>query len=254
MKDKFIEFFSRYVHSILSLAFFMLAWQALIPFFKKELFFSTPLNILHEGFELIVSGYLAPHLMFSLGVLLVGFLAALILGIISGIILGLHAWLRSFLNPYVYLLNTTPLIAIMPLLIIWFGIGISSKIFIVFLMAFVPILISTIEGIKNVDASRISMARSFGAGTFEIIKSVMFLDALPFIISGARIAIGRSLIGLVLSEAFGSGKGIGYLVSFYGITFQTSRLMFIVFLFFFLAFVANMAVFALEKKMLRYRN
>ncbi|HEY1242530.1 MAG TPA: ABC transporter permease, partial [Bryobacteraceae bacterium] len=121
-------------------------------------------------------------------------------------------------------LYATPRIAMIPLIIIWFGIGMWSKVFIVFLSAFFPILINTIGGIKATDADLLRAARAFCASDWQIFTTLAIPGAVPFILTGVRQGVALGLIGVVVGEMFGGSEGIGFRVAYGGQTFATDTL------------------------------
>jgi NitT/TauT family transport system permease protein len=124
------------------------------------------------------------------------------------------------LDPLISALYATPLVAISPILILSLGIGPASKVAIVFMMAVFPILINTTVGIKSTETDLIEAARSFGASRFDIFRLVLLPSALPFIVAGFRLGIGKGLVGIFIGELFGAREGLGYLISVSGQTFD----------------------------------
>jgi ABC-type nitrate/sulfonate/bicarbonate transport system permease component len=224
-------FFRNKSISLMSIFGFLALWE-LVSFREliDPLFIGRPSQILLELFSLFSSGFIYEHIIYSGQALLLGLLLALVLGILGGIALGSNKKIYSAVSPFVYAIQATPIIAILPLIIIWLGIGIQAKVAIIFAMAFVPIIIASIEGVRAVDSSYLDMARSFGATRIFIIKKIVIYDILPILFSGIKIAMGRGVIGLIVAEFFGLGRGLGYLVSFYGSTLQTDKLMAIIIL------------------------
>ena len=117
--------------------------------------------------------------------------------------------LNAMIDPFITAFNATPRLVFLPLLMLWFGIGIWSKVAVVFLGALFPLLINTYEGVRNADKLLINVVRSFGAGEWDIARLVVVPNSLPFIIVGLRLAIGRAVLGVVVSEFFGSQDGLG---------------------------------------------
>lgn len=217
--------------SVFSVLIFLALWQAASLINPKLLIFiSSPARILAEGLELVSRGNFWVHVTASLTAFSLGFFPAVILAVAAGLVIGYYKKIFAAFKPHVFVLSSLPMAALAPLFIIWFGIGLAAKAAIVFLMALPPVLVNTIDGTKNADKELIKMAKSFGAGDLTVLKNVIFFSALPFIFSGSRLAVGRAVIGLVISEVFGYGKGLGFLVSFYGSTFQVGRLMFVIML------------------------
>ena len=117
--------------------------------------------------------------------------------------------LNAMFDPFITAFNATPRLVFLPLLMLWFGIGLWSKVAIVFLGALFPLLINTYEGVRNADKLLINVVRSFGASEWDIARLVVVPNSLPFIIVGLRLAIGRAVLGVVVAEFFGSQDGLG---------------------------------------------
>jgi ABC-type nitrate/sulfonate/bicarbonate transport system permease component len=231
-------------------------WQVLAD--KQVLnqaFTSSPSNIYHSAIE-----YLGPHgtgwgdLAASGQEFAWGFLLAIGVGLPLGILAGWHGFLDALMNPFVVFFNNSPRIAFAPLFVIWFGLGITSKIAVVFLSAVLPIMISARGGVKTVDSSLVSMARAYGASDFHILRTVVLPGTVPSISSGIRISIGQALLGVVLAEYIASTKGLGYaLVSAAG-TFNTDRLFVVVIVIALLGVVASTLLGIVERYFERWRT
>ena len=179
----------------------------------------SPVDVVEGFYDLIVTGlppgyYLQWHLLASLERVLVGFAFALVLAVPLGILMG---WSRGFdtvMDPLVEVVRPVPPLAWLPLAVIWFGIGIFSAAFMIFLGAFFPILLNTITGVKSVDPHLVEAARTLGARRRAILLRVLTPGAMPFIITGVRIGIGIGWMTLVAAEMTGvkSGYGLGYMI------------------------------------------
>ncbi len=191
----------------------------------NPLFISYPTQIYSAAYELFSTGFIFGHLWISGQEFVMGYVAAVFVGIFIGMLIGWYRVAYSFLNPFITALYTTPLLALMPLFILWLGIGLESKVLVVFLGSLFPILINTMMGMKSVDVSYVKVARSFGANDLKVFQTVAIPFSMPFILAGLRLAVGRALLGVVLGEFYGARGGIGYLLTLYGATFQTDRLM-----------------------------
>ena len=243
-----------YLISIFSIFIFIILWQ-LIGQLKiiDPLFIGSPVQIAKEIIDFFISGEIYPHLLASFQAFVIGLILAILIGVTGGLAVGLKDNLYNFISPYLFALHSTPKIALMPLIIIWFGIGFKAKITLIFLMSVIPIIVSTVDSAKTIDSSLIKMAHSFKASNSFVIKTIIFYGSLPYIISGIRIAVGRAFIGLVVAEFFGLGIGLGYLISFYGATFQTNRLMAIIVLIVIFNFlIVNVIIYFIEKKVIKW--
>lgn len=245
----------KYYLSIISILVFFVLWEIVARLnLISPLFISSPSKIYKAGSVLVLSGEIFPHVWISLKAYFMGFFAGIVLGVSGGLVIGYNRYLYKIFLPYVLALNSLPTIAIIPLVIIWFGIGIQAKIIIVLLMTVKPILINTINAVINTDKNMIKMAKSFGASHYQILSGIVFFSALPFVFSSLQMAIGRGITGLVVGEMFGYGKGLGFLVSFYGNTFQTPRLMFVVMILLVISLTISRIVYAIERKVIKWRS
>jgi ABC-type nitrate/sulfonate/bicarbonate transport system permease component len=152
-----------------------------------------------------------------------GYSLALIAGVTIGLTMGWFRRVNYVLEPFVSALYATPSVALLPLFIIWFGIGINSKIAVVFAGALFPMLISTFSGMRALDPNMVKCARSFGARDWQIFKTIAIPGSIPFIITGLRLGVGRALIGVVVGELYAATAGVGYLITVAGATFQTDK-------------------------------
>ena len=191
---------------------------------------SSPEAVLNSEIELFATGAIFPHLFQSLSEVIVGLTLAIFLGVLFGFIIGRFSRLEKVVHPLVYALYSTPAIAIFPLILIWLGFSLWTKVAIVFLASFFPIVINTTAAVKNLDPNFIRLAKSFEAYDFDIFKSITLPSSLPFIISGIRIAVPRSITGMVVAEFFASNAGLGHLISYFGATFQTEKFLAVVFI------------------------
>jgi NitT/TauT family transport system permease protein len=200
-------------------------WQAIWSYthWISPLFFSGPSAIVKAFWVFLTQENLLSDLAFSGKNFAIGFSLALVTGVAFGVTVGWYRRLRLILDPFLNALYAAPRVAMMPLIIMWFGIGMWSKVFIVFLSAFFPILINTAAGIRNLDRDLLRAARAFCASDWQIFKTLAIPGSVPFILTGVRQGVGVGLIGLVVGEMLGSSEGVGYMVVYGGQTFQTDR-------------------------------
>jgi len=209
----------------ISVSAFLMAWEwAGTSGAINPLLSSSPSRI-WTTFLQLAQGGLARDFIISGTEFLYGFGLAVLIGIPLGILTGWYRPLESILDPFIAIFNATPGVALMPLIIIWFGIGEPSKVAVIFLGAIFAILLSTITGVKNLDASLITAAQSFGASSFQIFRTVALPGTVPFMLSGIRLGLGHALIGIVVGELYGASGGIGYLIAVAGMTFQTDKVL-----------------------------
>src|SRR5687767_4634905 len=173
---------------------------------------------------LLSSGKLLANLSMSLTTLAIGFCLAVLVGVVVWLLLGRFRAVEHILDLYVNALMSAPTTAFVPVLILWFGLGIESRIAVVFLFAVFVIIINTMTGVKQVDTILVDMARSFGAREREIFFKIMLPAALPAIMAGLRLGIGRAVKGMVTAEMLLTLTGIGAMIMQYGSSFATGSL------------------------------
>ncbi len=222
-------FYQRYEGTILGGGAVLIVigiWQAIWSYtdWISPLFFSGPSAIAKQFWISLTQGNLLADLAFSGKNFAIGFAIALVSGVVLGVIVGWYRRIRLIADPFLNALYAAPRIAMMPLIIIWFGIGMWSKVFIVFLSAFFPILVNTVAGIRNMDRDLLRAARAFCASDWQIFKTLAIPGSVPFILTGVRQGVAVGLIGVVVGEMLGSSEGIGFMVAYGGQTFQTDTL------------------------------
>jgi ABC-type nitrate/sulfonate/bicarbonate transport system permease component len=200
-------------------------WQALWSAGKiSPLFLSGPSAIVKQFVYGLRHGTLLSDLAYSGTNFAVGFALALVTGVVLGVILGWYRRARLIFDPFMNALYATPRIAMVPMIIIWFGVGMGSKIFIVFITAFFAILINTVAGVRNIDPDLLRAARAYCASDWQIFTTLALPGSVPFILTGIRQGVALGLIGVVVGEMFGGSRGIGFMVAYGGQTFATDTL------------------------------
>jgi NitT/TauT family transport system permease protein len=203
---------------------FVIVWQ--IVAFRRvmpELFLPGPIDIGNALGAYIAKGQIWPDMWISGQELLYGFGLSILFGLPLGMLMGWYRRLNQALDPFVTFFYTIPRIALTPLLIIWFGIGINSKIAVVFLGAIFAILINTAAGVRNLDPALIKAARSFGASDAQLFRTIVLPGSVPFILTGFRLGLGHALTGVVVGELIAAQAGVGLMIATAGATFQTSK-------------------------------
>lgn len=228
------------------------AWEAYGRLgFIDPLFFSYPSEIARALLGL-ARGPLATDLKVS-GIEFAVGLALASLGIPAGVLIGSIERLRLTLDPLINGLYATPVLALTPLFVLWFGIGIASKIAIVALMAFFPLIINSIEGVATVDPRLLRAARSFGARRRHLYVDVILPSVVPFVVTGLRLAIGRAIMGVVIGEFIAAVDGIGYRIQQAAGVFDTSRYLAGVAVLIVAAIALNLLLKAAERRLATWR-
>src|SRR5438876_1765982 len=189
----------------------------------NPLFLSYPSAIARAFVQLLGAGEFQRQALGSLQVFAVGLSFALVLGIAVGLLMGRYRLAEYLLDPYVYALDATPRVALIPLLLLWFGLGNSSKIAIVFLSGLFPVLMNTFSGVRTVSANLVDIGRAYGAGEGKIFSKIILPAALPFVMAGIRLAVGRALFGIITAEMFTAVTGMGALLIRYSSALATDK-------------------------------
>ena len=235
----------------------LLVWQFLpdlVPMKAgTKLFFAVPSQVAGTLWDMFATGMIWAPLGVSASAFAIGLTLAIIVGLPLGVLLGRSVTLNAMLDPFITAFNATPRLVFLPLLMLWFGIGMWSKVAVVFLGAVFPLLINTYEGVLNSDRLLVNVVRSFGANEWDIARLVVVPNALPFIVVGLRLAIGRAVLGVVVSEFFGSQDGLGVVMVRAASEFKVNIVFAGLIVFAALSLVMTSLVKLLEDRMTRWR-
>jgi NitT/TauT family transport system permease protein len=205
---------------------FLLFWEAAFRFeWVNPIFISSPINIAAAAQDVFASTQFRADLMTSATEFVVGYLMAIAVGIPFGLAVGWSRRLYFAFSPFIHTLNTIPRITLLPIIIIWFGIGIWSKIIVVFLGAVIPILINTYAGVRTSEERFMRVARSFSASPGRIFRTIVLPGTVPFIFTGLKYGSGRALLGVIVGELYAATAGIGYFIASAGNSFQTDKML-----------------------------
>jgi ABC-type nitrate/sulfonate/bicarbonate transport system permease component len=204
------------------LALILIIWQIVGPFINP-IFFTYPSKIAVAFYTLTINGDLPYYLAQSLEVMFYGLASAIIVGIPLAVAMARVRWLDWALDFPINALYATPLVALVPLLVLWFGIYLKAKIIVVFLFAVFPILINTYQGVRECDKNMLEVARSFRSSEWRVWQDVLLPFALPYIAAGIRLAIGRGLVGMVIAEFYTTISGLGFMITRYANNFEMDK-------------------------------
>ncbi len=229
------------------------AWQlAVVSGLLSTRILPAPSAVLSAVWELLRSGEIWTHLAISGWRAGIGFAIGGGLGLLLGFITGLSKWGERFLDSSVQMIRNVPHLALIPLVILWFGIDESAKIFLVALGTLFPIYLNTYHGIRNVDPALVEMARSYGLSGFSLFRQVILPGALPSILVGVRFALGFMWLTLIVAETISSSAGIGYLAMNAREFLQTDVVVLAILLYAVLGKLADVAARTLERIWLRW--
>jgi ABC-type nitrate/sulfonate/bicarbonate transport system permease component len=202
---------------------FLFVWEAVVRWGGvSPLFLSSPSAVAARLFKVFAEGTIWPSVFATANVAAWGAFLSVVVGVPVGVLMGRSKLVRDTLEPFIMAMSSAPIVAFLPLLIIWLGIGATSKIALVFIGAVFVIVINTETGVRQIDYRLIETARSFMATELDILTKIVAPGALPFIIAGVRLAIARVLIMVVVAEFYAATVGIGYLIFQAGSQYDTT--------------------------------
>lgn len=212
----------RFWIGVCSVFFLVSAWELTLTYiFPVNPFFFTKPTLIATAFkEQLLGTKLWHDLAVSSQAFIWGFSLAIILGIPVGLIMGWRRRVEYALDPFLTALYASPLVALAPLFIIIFGVGVTGKAALVFLLSVFPFIFNTFAGVKSTDSLLINVIRSFGGKEKDLYLKVILPSTIPYIIAGARIAIGRGLVGIIVGEFYAASEGIGFAISQAGDTYR----------------------------------
>ena len=224
-RESFVERYRKPLLGALAVVLFFTAWQAVYLFIPLDtLFMSKPSLILAALVELARDGELWSDLAVSAVPFVYGFVAATVVGVALGIVMGWRVRVGYALDPMMTVFYASPLVALAPLLIIFFGVGVSGKAIIIFLLAVFPFIFNAYAGVRAVDRLLINVVRSLGGTEKDLYLKVIVPGVLPYLVAGARIAVGRGLVGVLVGEFFAASEGIGYAIAKFGDLFALDKM------------------------------
>lgn len=200
------------------------AWE-IVGRLVNPLLFAPPSAVARAAVDVIGSGELWRYLKVSLKVFAIGMSLGTVVGIPLGVAMARLRVLDLSLEPFVIAVYSTPMVALIPLLVIWLGFGDGAKSAVIFLFALFPILLNTYQGVKSVEPKLLEVAQSFRSSERALWLDVIMPSSLPFIVAGIRLALGRALVGMVVADLYTAVSGIGYLIARYAQTIQIDRLL-----------------------------
>lgn len=245
----------RLAYGMGAVAIFLAIWQVVGTFgIVSPQYISSPSDAASAGWAMVTSGELWANSQRSLYTFAVGFAISIMVGTPLGLAMGWNPTLRQLTEPPIMALYVTPRLALLPVLVVWLGIGAVSTIAVVFVGAVVPVIVNAMAGIRGVDAKMIQVARSFGTSRFDLFRKVLLPASTPSLLTGVRLGIGRAVLGVVVAEMYAATHGIGRLVTNYGQAYRTDFIVFLVVLVGVFGYVISAIVRMLEGRVERWRG
>jgi ABC-type nitrate/sulfonate/bicarbonate transport system permease component len=214
----------------------------------------SPLDIARAFWTSLMDGTLLQNVIASLMRVVEGFLLAFVVAVPMGVAMGLSRTLGGLCDPLLELLRPIPPIAVIPLAILWFGIGEFSKVWIIAYGAFFPILLNTMAGFREVERAQVRAAQALGANRYQIFRDVVLRSALPFVIVGARLGMSMAFIVLVAAELIASSSGLGFMISDARYKFRTDEMFLGMACIGALGFGLNVLLRATERRLLKWKS
>ncbi|QJB56830.1 ABC transporter permease [Pseudodesulfovibrio sp. zrk46] len=221
--------------------------------FINTFYASQPTVIASDFYHFVTSGDILPHLLTTLQEALFGLFFGTIAGIICGVALGKTKRLADLFEPIITALYGIPKLALAPIFILWFGLGMESKIFLSALLVFYLVFFSTYSGIRNINPDIIATVQLMGANRHQIFFKVTLPSCVPWVLTGIRGGIGASLIGAIVGEYMGASAGLGWMIQYATTTYQIERVMSCILALLLIGLVLNKGLRMCEKRLLRWR-
>lgn len=228
-------------------------WAAVASGMANPVLLPPPYAVLRAIVQMTLEGTLLVDITVSLGRALGGFLIATVIGVVVGIVVGRSPRAFAIIDPWIELARPVPPIAVLPLVVLWFGIGEESKLVVVFYGALFPILLNTVQGVRSVDNNLVRAARALGASERQIFRLVVLPASVPSVVTGLRLGAGMAIFVLVAAELLGSSAGLGWLIMDAREHFFTDRIMVGIVALGIVGYVINRSLLWLEHRLVRWR-
>jgi NitT/TauT family transport system permease protein/taurine transport system permease protein len=208
----------------LSVCVAMAVWQVFSTWIVNPHLFPPPAEVLRAAIPMFASGEIFSHIAISMWRMLVGFVSGTALAVVIGVLMGRVRLVNELLDPVIEVLRYLSPTAMIPIAVIWFGIGEMSKYFLIFWGTFFFVIINTIAGVMRTPLARQRAAQCLGASDFQILTLIVIPSALPYIVTGMRVAMASSFMSIIPAEILAADKGLGFLLQTAGLLVQTNKL------------------------------
>ncbi|MBS4026858.1 MAG: ABC transporter permease [Clostridia bacterium] len=245
----------RFIWGMGAVITFLATWETVSTLkIMDPRYISKPSQVVQTGFKMLSNSTFYHHLYISMLELIIGFSLAVLLGLLMGLLMGRSQIIRGLFDPLVMALYATPRVALMPLFVIWFGVGIWSKVFVVFVGAIFPILVNTMTGIRQVEPLLLRAGRSYGASEWQLFTKILLPGSLPAMITGLRLGWGRGIIGVIIGEIYVSSAGLGHLLNRAGNALRTDDMFFLVVVVAGIGYLATSGFSLMERKLTPWKE
>lgn len=217
----------RVVLGLASVTSVLVVWEGISRLgLVRPILISSPSAVFEAGLAVAQSGELWRHIAATFAVWATGFVLASTLGIAVGIMAGWFPKFRYIADPWLNTLDSIPTLALIPIFILWFGIGFAFKVFVVFLSTLFLVAVNTMAGVRATERSLLDVASTFGASRRTVLTTVVLPGSVPYILTGLRQGAARALVGVVVAEFVSADRGLGFMISVSGAMMSTARVMF----------------------------
>jgi len=249
--SEFLENYPNVVRTI-SVVIFLCFWEV-VGRQMDPIFMTYPTAIFEAAVSLTMSGELVRGFLQSLWPFSIGMVISIVCGIPIGLAMGMSRIFEYAIDPYVNALNAIPRVALVPLIILWCGLGVVAKVVIVVSVAIFPVIINTYAGVRDVRGALLDVGHAYSATRWQTMQKIILPASLPFIMAGVRLGVGLGIIGMIVAEFFTAINGLGGIIVQYGNTFQTAQMFVAIFIVGVLGVVLTEAVMALERRWASWR-
>ncbi len=246
------EFFNKY-YILFSFLLFLFIWQ-MASIIINSFAFPSPIIVVKVLFDLVVSLEIFPHIFASLKRTLLGFIAGIVLGSILGYILATNDFIFKLINPMVELLRPIPPIAWIPLAILWFGIGDSSAVFLIFIAAFFPIFTNTFFGVKSLPKIYYRLSKDLKLSKWQEFYKIKLQFVLPYFLTGCELSMGSSWVTVIVSEMIAANEGLGYFIEVNRVLLKPEFVIAAMLIIGLIGFLLHSIIVLIEKKLTHWRD
>jgi len=226
-------------------------WEGVVRVFAIPIFIlPPPSQVALALWRGIASGVYIHHLGYTLVETLLGFIVGSLLGFFLGTAVAMNRWVELFLYPYIVMFQSLPKVALAPLIVVWFGLGLTSKVINAALVAFFPLLVNTMVGLKSADEDRVSLMRSLAATDTQIFWMLRLPNAMPFVMAGLDVAMIFALIGAIVAEFVGAQRGLGMLIQSMNFNMDVSGQFSILLILSFVGLLLNRGIMLIRKRIM----
>jgi NitT/TauT family transport system permease protein len=227
------------------------AWEFAVKAFQMPAYIlPAPSNIFYALYNGIANNLYPSHILVTVGETLLGFVLGCALAFLLGTVVALSRSVEYYLYPIIVMFQAMPKVALAPLIIVWFGLGLTSKVVSAALVAFFPLMVNTIVGLRSADEDRVNLMRSLSASRWQIFRMLQLPNSLPYIFAGLEIAMIFALIGAIVAELVGAEKGLGMLIQSMNFTMDVAGQFSVLLILSFLGLVLNGGVTLLRRRIL----